>query len=158
MEWANGEVWFDLGQVDRWEKPSRKATCGLDGQGAVTLDLLSLSQRRHREFVRTWECWVIGTRLWVIVVSSRVLGSIRDYDLGLVGRMAIDVQIGGTLMNPKPAGRVAIWDTQYAGWPLGVGIPFRMGSERLRKQKPSMVHFRRSLKSSIFSVKSVVQN
>lgn len=121
----DGDVHLALADVDLYGErfPSGEAVGWMDG-GEFTLGNLTLL--RGEEALVARGSVKRGFAMNVEVLSDGVtlqgLDLLRPLDVPLAGDLHVDAQVGGTLFEPEPRGRIAALRASYGGEPMGDSV------------------------------------
>jgi hypothetical protein len=111
-----GDAQLALGEMDLWGErfPEGRATAWMDG-GLFTLDDLRLERGDEAVVVRgsIGRGWRMNLEALTDGVRLEHLDHVSPLGLPLVGSVVADVQVGGTLFDWEPRGRVTVQDAYY---------------------------------------------
>ncbi len=114
----DGEVMLDLADVDLYGErfATGHATAWMD-QGELTIEELSVERPNAAVLVRGSVKGGYAMNLEVLSDGFTLEGldHLRPLGLPLTGDLAVDAQIGGTLLDPAPRGRLGVVHTYYDG-------------------------------------------
>lgn len=120
--WLDGEADLQLADVDLWgERFETGSARGWMDHGQFTLANLVLEREGGAESVLARGTVGDGWVNHFDIVSSGLLLErmmLVPDDVGLRGKIGLDIQVDGTLFEPEPRGKIALRDTWLLGQPV----------------------------------------